>query len=53
MIVLDVDSKDVSGGVSSPPEGFVEKQFLANVKQLLKDSGEYPVLCRIWLIGGP
>ena len=39
VIVLDVDSKDMSCGVSSPPETFLEKQFLSNVKLLLKDSG--------------
>lgn len=42
-IVLDVDSKDISAGVSSPPLAFVEKHFLTNSKLLLKDSG-------IWLM---
>lgn len=38
-IILDVDSKDVSAGVSSPPQDFVQNEFLANAKVLLKDSG--------------
>ena len=40
-IILDVDSKDVSAGVSSPPQAFVEQQFLTNTQLLLKGSGEF------------
>ena len=39
--MLDVDSKDISAGVSSPPLAFIEKQFLTNSKLLLKDFGIY------------
>ena len=40
-IILDVDSKDVSAGVSSPPQAFVEQQFLTNTRLLLKGSGKF------------
>ena len=39
-IILDVDSKDVSSGVSSPPQAFVDKKFLSDTRLLLKDSGK-------------
>jgi hypothetical protein len=38
-IILDVDSKDVSTGVSSPPRAFIDKQFLIDTRLLLKESG--------------
>ena len=34
-------AKDVSAGVSSPPQAFVDEQFLTNTRLLLKDSGKY------------
>lgn len=40
VIILDVDSKDTSAGMSSPPQVFVEREFLNNSKQLLKEHGE-------------
>ena len=40
-IILDVDSKDVSAGISSPPQAFVEQQFLTNTQLLLKRSGKF------------
>jgi hypothetical protein len=38
-IILDVDSKDVSVGMSSPPLAFVEASFLTAAKSLLTDEG--------------
>lgn len=35
-----MDSKDVGAGISSPPQAFVEKEFLTNAKLLLKDPGK-------------
>ena len=39
-IILDVDSKDPSTGLSSPPPSFVNGAFLAAVRTLLHDDGE-------------
>lgn len=39
-IVLDVDSKDVSAGMSSPPTAFVEPSFLTAARSLLTDQGQ-------------
>ena len=42
-IILDVDSKDVGAGISSPPQAFVEKKFLANLCKIaiiLTDPGK-------------
>ena len=35
VIMFDVDSKDASVGISSPPRPFVSRDFLATVKQCL------------------
>ena len=35
VIMFDVDSKDASVGISSPPRPFVTLEFLALVKQCL------------------
>ena len=43
-IILDVDSKDVSTGVSSPPRAFVDEQFLTDTRLLLKESGKLTCL---------
>ena len=40
VIILDVDSKDTSVGMSSPPAAFVEKDFLNNSKELLTEHGD-------------
>ena len=40
--MFDVDSKDASVGMSSPPQPFVSREFLATVKQCLCNSnGNY------------
>ncbi|KAH3791689.1 hypothetical protein DPMN_145178 [Dreissena polymorpha] len=39
VIMLDVDSKDLSVGMSCPPEPFVEPSFLRAVKSCLHDEG--------------
>ena len=42
VIMFDVDSKDASVGISSPPRPFVSREFLATVKQCLcPSSGEF------------
>ena len=38
IIMFDVDSKDSSLGMSSPPRPFVTPEFLATVKQILHHS---------------
>lgn len=38
--MLDVDSKNVSLGMSCPPAAFVEAQFLKSVDQILNPSGK-------------
>ena len=40
VIIFDVDSKDGSTGMSSPPPVFVEKEVLRNTRQLLSKNGE-------------
>lgn len=40
VIIFDVDSKDGSTGMSSPPPAFVEKEVLRNTRQLLSTNGE-------------
>lgn len=56
-IMFDVDSKDLTVGMSCPPPAFVEKPFLQKVKTILKSEGRRgdlavslqpscPVLCR-------
>lgn len=39
MVMLDVDSKDMSLGLSCPPPSFVEKEFLSIIYSLLEDGG--------------
>lgn len=39
VVMLDVDSKDTSVGMSCPPQSFVENSFLGSLKQLLHDEG--------------
>jgi len=41
VIILDVDNKDISTGMSSPPEPFVNREFLSKVHAALKPSGEH------------
>ena len=42
VIMFDVDSKDASVGMSSPPQPFVSREFLTTVKQCLCNSqGNY------------
>ena len=38
-VVLDVDSKDLSTGMSSPPIGFTTPEFLSAAKGILKPGG--------------
>lgn len=38
-IMFDVDSKDLTVGMSCPPPAFVEKPFLQKVKTILKPEG--------------
>lgn len=38
-VVLDVDSKDLSAGISSPPLTFVDPAFLTAVRSLLTQDG--------------
>ena len=45
VIMFDVDSKDASVGISSPPRPFVTREFLATVKQCLCHShGEHTAI---------
>ncbi|XP_075038561.1 eEF1A lysine and N-terminal methyltransferase isoform X2 [Mixophyes fleayi] len=37
VVMFDVDSKDLSLGMSCPPPAFVQKPFLQNVHKILKD----------------
>jgi len=39
VVILDVDSKDVSVGMSCPPAAFVTAEFLKTVDQVLKPTG--------------
>lgn len=38
-VMFDVDSKDLTVGMSCPPPAFVEKPFLQKVKTILKPEG--------------
>lgn len=40
VIVFDVDSKDISVGMSCPPQAFVDRIFLTRVHSLLTPSGQ-------------
>lgn len=48
IVILDVDSKDRTTGMSCPPLPFVTPAFMTSVKDLLKDSGllMINVVCR-------
>ena len=39
IIIIDVDSKDVTVGMSCPPKPFVEKEFLETVRRCLDVDG--------------
>lgn len=39
-MIIDVDSKDRTTGMSCPPLPFVTPAFMTSVKDLLKDSGK-------------
>ena len=41
VVMLDVDSKDATVGMSCPPEPFVETKFLENVRSLLHPGGMF------------
>ncbi|XP_009891205.1 PREDICTED: methyltransferase-like protein 13 [Charadrius vociferus] len=47
-IMFDVDSKDLTVGMSCPPPAFVEKTFLQKVKTILKPEGVFVLnlVCR-------
>ncbi|NXX78715.1 MET13 protein, partial [Urocolius indicus] len=47
-IMFDVDSKDLTVGMSCPPSAFVEKPFLQKVKTILKPEGVFilNLVCR-------
>ncbi|XP_075567158.1 eEF1A lysine and N-terminal methyltransferase isoform X2 [Pelecanus crispus] len=47
-IMFDVDSKDLTVGMSCPPPAFVEKPFLQKVKTILKPGGVFVLnlVCR-------
>lgn len=38
-IILDMDSKGISTGVSSTPQASVKEHYLTNTRMLLKGSG--------------
>ena len=40
VIILDVDSKDVTVGMSCPPAAFVEVKFLKSIDRILKPTGK-------------
>ena len=40
VIIFDVDSKDTSVGISSPPQAFVDRTFLTRVHSVLSPSGQ-------------
>ena len=44
VIIFDVDCKNASSGMSSPPPAFVERQMLTNTRQLLSKDGKYTSL---------
>jgi len=48
VIIFDVDSKDTSVGMSSPPKAFVDRTFLTRVHSLLSPSGVFilNLVCR-------
>ena len=44
IIIFDVDCKNTSSGMSSPPPAFVEREMLTNTRELLSKDGKYKVL---------
>lgn len=40
-VILDVDNKNPSLGISSPPISFLESSVLINMRQLINDSGTF------------
>ena len=40
VIIFDVDCKNTSSGMSSPPPAFVEREMLTNSRELLNKDGE-------------
>jgi spermidine synthase len=48
VVVIDVDSKDVSSGMSCPPEVFVSVEFLEGAKKILSNDGMFVLnlVCR-------
>jgi len=38
--MLDVDSKDMSVGMSCPPAAFVEAEFLRSIDRILRPTGK-------------
>ncbi|XP_013399663.1 methyltransferase-like protein 13 [Lingula anatina] len=48
VIIFDIDSKDSSVGMSSPPKGFVEAEFLKDVEKTLHSEGVFilNLVCR-------
>ena len=48
VIMFDVDSKDVSSGMSCPPPGFVDPQFLVRISECLELDGMFVLnlVCR-------
>lgn len=48
--MFDVDSKDLTVGMSCPPPAFVEKPFLQKVKTILKPEGRRGnLVVSLWL----
>ena len=41
VIIFDVDCKNTSSGMSSPPPAFVEREMLTNTRELLRKDGKY------------
>ena len=41
IVMLDVDSKDNTVGISCPPEVFLQLEFLENIKSILLSNGKY------------
>lgn len=44
VVILDVDSKDPSLGMSCPPAAFIETSFLSSVANILNPNGKYSML---------
>jgi len=48
IIILDVDSKNISSGMSCPPEAFLENKFLLKLSTILSEQGmlQLNLVCR-------